>query len=252
MSSKELPKKIILVLLSVIFLTFAPMAINTYLVSQIGVGNAMATVLEGLTSRSLSTALKDTCSRIPSISYSECETLALGQLCLQYADPASCQDVGPKGKDYFVKNVALPSLMSKVNEMQIPKTAIKVGELDQIINSVFLVSIALTLVSVILMVMLISTPKNVLRALGTNIILIGLPMFLLAYAGEKTLPSLIEQAGAEIADPATISSMSAAIMPVVKIFLDGEKQIGIVLTLLGLVAIVASKTFFKEKRLLRK
>lgn len=252
MSSKELPKKIILALLSFIFFTFAPLAINAFLIKQIGVSNTLTGILEGLATETFSSTLKDTCNKQSMLTYAECEVLALGQLCPQYADETSCSGIGEKGKEYFIRSIVLPNAISKINEMQIPKTTIKVSELDMLVNSLFVISVALTLVSVILMVMLIATPKNVLKTLGTNIILVGLPMFVLAYLVDSSLPSLIAQSGKDLGNQELVAVLSNVVTSNLKPFFDSQMQIGIVFTVLGLIAILSSKIFFKEKRFLHK
>ncbi|MBI1972105.1 MAG: hypothetical protein HYS53_02285 [Candidatus Aenigmarchaeota archaeon] len=252
MSSKEIPKKIILAVLSFIFFTFAPLAINAFLIKQAGVGNTITAILEGVASETFTGTLKQTCDKQGSLTYQECEVLVLDNLCAQYADKASCVGIGEKGKDYFIRNVVLPNAVSKVNELRIPKTDIKVSELDTIVNNLFVISIALTLVSVILMVMVISTPENVLKTLGMNVILVGLPMFILAYLGAASLPALVEQGGADLGSPELVSAVSTVIMENIGPLLESQKQIGVLLTVLGLAAIAASKTLFREKRLLRK
>ncbi len=256
MYSKELPRKVILLILSLVFFTFAPLAINAFLLREIGLKNTITGIIEGFATETFSANLKQTCDKQSILAYSECESLVLNQLCPQYADQASCAGVGSKGRDYFVRNIVLPDSMSKINEIQfsipVVNKLVMVGELDALANSLFMVSIALTAVSVILMIMLIATPKNVLNIMGTNIVMVGLPMFLVTYLAEGMLPSMVSQASSGLADQQTVLALSNIVMAKLKPFFDSEMQIGITLAVLGMIAILASKTLFKEKKLLRK
>lgn len=252
MSSKEIPKKLILVVLSIIFFTFAPLAINAYLIAQIGVKNTITAIMEGVATETFSSSLKETCDKQDILPYSECETLALDQLCLQYAGEPACSGIGAKGKDYFVSNILLPDAVSKINEMPIPNTGVKVGELDALAGNLFVISVAMTLISVILMIMMITTPKDVLKTMGANIILVGLPMSALAYAANSALPSAVSKMAGELADQQTTGILTNAVVSGIKPFLDAQIQIGVVLTVLGLAAVASSKIFFNEKKLLRK
>lgn len=252
MSSKELPKKIILAILSFIFFTFAPLAINTYLIGQIGVKNTITNVVEGFATETFSSSLNETCGRQKVLTYADCEALALEQSCPQYAGEASCNGVGAKGKDYFIRNMVLPNTISKISDAQIPKTNIKIGDLDALVNNLFVISTALTLISAILMTMLIATPKNVLNILGTNIVLVGLPMFAFAYLANIAMPSLIAQASKDLANQEAVTVLSGVVTSSLKPLFDSQIQIGILLTVLGLIAVAASKIFFKNNKFLHK
>ncbi|MBI4168203.1 MAG: hypothetical protein HY515_04560 [Candidatus Aenigmarchaeota archaeon] len=255
MSSKELPRKVILLILSLIFFTFAPLAINAFLIKEIGLKNTITGIIEGFATETFPANLKQTCDKQPTLTYSECESLVLNQLCPQYADETSCSGISGKDSQYFIRNIVLPSAISKINEIHIPvpvvNTTVKVADLDALANTLFVISIALTTVSVILMIMLIATPKNVLKIMGTNIVMVGLPMFLITYLAEGVLPSTISQMGVG-ADQQTVSILSDIVMANLKPFFDSEMQIGITLTVLGIIAILASKTLFKEKKILHK
>lgn len=222
------------------------------MITQIGVKNTITGIMEGVAGKTFATGLKETCDRQNVLTYPECEALALDQLCLQYAGEASCSGVGAKGKDYFVNNILLPDAVSKINEMQIPNTSVKVGELDALAGNLFVISVAMTLISVILMIMMIATPKGVLKTMGSNIVLVGLPMSALAYAANSALPSAVSKMAGGLADQQTTEILTSAVVSGIKPFLDAQMQIGVVLTILGLVAVASSGIFFGEKKFLRK
>ncbi len=244
--SNELPKKLIVGLLSVVFLTFGTLAINTFLMGQMGVKTMTANILESFSVQSFDDALKNACSKQTGMTYSECEALALGQICPQYATDAQCSEIGEKGKNYFIKNIFVPNSISKINEMSIPKTNIRIGELDAIINNVFVLSVVLSLVSVILMVMVIAEPRGIVKILGTDLIFVGLPMVIIPYLASGEIISMVSQAGIG-ADPKVIDSLSVIVSSSLKPLFDVQQQVGIELTVIGLVMLAATKLLFKKE-----
>ncbi len=252
MSSKEIPKKLILAVLSAIFLLAAPIAINTFIIGQMGVRNTISGMLEGIAGETFSRTLQDACGKQAAITYAECESLALTQVCPQYADEKSCENVGGRGKDYFVKNILLPGALPKVYDYTIPGAGVKVGELDTAVNNVMLISLAFTVIAAILMVMLIGTSEGVLKVLGVNVLWTGLPMLILAYAANGLMPSALSGSLKEL-DPETTKMVISNLNTSLKPFIDADMQIGIIITAIGITMLATQHILFREKKgILRK
>ncbi|MFH0890071.1 MAG: hypothetical protein V1836_02915 [Candidatus Aenigmatarchaeota archaeon] len=246
MASKELPKKIIITILSILFLVSAPIAVNAFILQNIGAKNVVGGMVGSIASGAFDKALQDACGKQTAMAYGDCEKLVLGSACTQYADADSCVNVGSKGKDYFVQNILLPSTLPLVYNYTIPSINMKVSELDAAISNVFVASFALTMVAVILMLMLVADPKGILKLLGVNIFWVGLSMALLVFGTNAILPSLLNQQVSGI-DAATMQMVANAIGAGIKPFMDAEMTIGVVLIVLGLASIASSYVFFKSK-----
>ncbi len=246
-SSKEIPKKLILAVLSAIFLIAAPIAINTFIIGQLGVRNTISSILEGIASETLSSNLQYACGKQAALAYADCESLALAQVCPQYADEKSCENAGGRGREYFVKNVLLPNALPKVYDYTIPGAGIKVGELDAVVKNAMLVSLAFTIIAVILMIMLIGTPEGILKVLGANIFWTGFPMFLFAYGANGIMPSMLS-GGLKELDPETTKLVIGNLKAGLKPFIDADMQIGIVLAVIGITMLAARHILFREKK----
>ncbi len=244
MPSSELPKKIILAVLSIVFLTAAPVAVNAFVIRSMGAVNIVNGMVGGVAGGAFDNALQEACAKQATLSSEDCERVMLDSVCTQYADENSCEGIGSKGKEYFIQNILLPSTMPVVNNYTIPTINMKVGELDAAVNDVFIISSALSIVTIILMLMVVADPKGILKLLGVNIFWVGLSLTLLVFATGAIMPSLLNQQ-VEGIDAATSQVVVSAIESGIKPFMDAEMRIGALLVVLGFASIASSYVFFK-------
>ncbi len=246
MDAKNVAKKIAILILSLLFFTIAPIAINLYILKDFSVENALTDLSSAATKNLVGSQLDSGCKNQTVVSFSDCKSMLLKQMCLSVegCSPEKAADV-----DSFVDTYLAPKFASQALNVTIADSGIRVSDIKPMMNELLNITSIIAITLLLLLLLIIRDAREAMKIFGANLFWIGVSLVFAGFFLSEIFPAMfLDMTQKTGLDENTISAVYEPVSNILKPIINSEYQIGIMITLLGALMALFSHFFMKPQR----
>ncbi len=246
MDAKNVAKKIAILILSLLFFTIAPIAINLYILKDFSVENTLTDLSSAATKDIIGNQLDSNCKNQTMVSFNDCKSMLLRQMCLSVegCSPEKAADV-----DAFVDIYLAPKFVSQALNVTITDSGVKVSDIKPMMNDLLNITSVITITLLLLLLLIIRDAREAMKIFGANFFWIGASLVFFGFFLSEIFPAMLFDMTQKTGlDENTISAVYEPVSKTLKPIINSEYQIGIMIALLGALMALFSQFFMKPQR----